>query len=609
MDIINNIRRRPGSILMLAIPVTAGAIMLALSWLKWPDLFGDFGRELYIPWQINNGAVLYRDIAYLSGPFSPYLNAMLFKLFGTGFLTLVFFNICLIIILAYMIYRFFLLTTDKIVALAGSIIFLTLFAFSQYSLGGNYNFVCPYSHDLMHGVFLSFTAIYVFLFYLAKRKIIRLGIIGILIGAIFLTKAEAFVSISLSICAATILLIAFEKISLVNSLKMFGALFGGWLIPVIGFAGFLSCYMPVEKALSSILFQYKALFNTSIYLTTFYSNVTGLAAPLPNLIRSILSACWYIVLLLTFGIMGYILNRLSSRKWIAVAGLAVFCVFILLCAPFLKPRFLFEFFWKGLPPALIGLGIYFFLARKLPMLIFTMFSFLLLMKIILNVHIYHYGYALAMPGTLLLAMLFAYHAPRLLGRIFGNVNFMRALGLSLFAVIIILCVTYCDKKVYRVKTLAVGTGQDTIMAYGPGLADNRDAVIKLALDRIGQLMGKDDTLIVFPDGVMINYLSRHKNSCPYIVFMPPELKLFGEEVMLDSLKASPPDYILLAKRDTREYGYTYFGLTYGTGIFNWIKNNYTEIEVLGNPDLNDNESCILITRLRGQEKRANLSDN
>ena len=34
----------------------------------------DFGRELYVPWQLNEGKALYRDIAYFHGPFSPYLN-------------------------------------------------------------------------------------------------------------------------------------------------------------------------------------------------------------------------------------------------------------------------------------------------------------------------------------------------------------------------------------------------------------------------------------------------------------------------------------------------------------------------------------------------------
>ncbi|OGW84335.1 MAG: hypothetical protein A2987_06880 [Omnitrophica bacterium RIFCSPLOWO2_01_FULL_45_10] len=32
-----------------------GFLMLDLSWRKWPDLMVDFGRELYVPWQLNEG--------------------------------------------------------------------------------------------------------------------------------------------------------------------------------------------------------------------------------------------------------------------------------------------------------------------------------------------------------------------------------------------------------------------------------------------------------------------------------------------------------------------------------------------------------------------------
>jgi hypothetical protein len=55
--------------------LAVGAALLAWTWRKWPDILVDFGRELYIPWQLVSGKVLYVDIAYFNGPLSPYLNA------------------------------------------------------------------------------------------------------------------------------------------------------------------------------------------------------------------------------------------------------------------------------------------------------------------------------------------------------------------------------------------------------------------------------------------------------------------------------------------------------------------------------------------------------
>src|SRR5436190_23730318 len=62
----------------------AMAIMLTWSWGSWPDPLIDFGRELYTPWQLSQGKVLYRDVASFYGPLSPYVNVVWFKLFGVS---------------------------------------------------------------------------------------------------------------------------------------------------------------------------------------------------------------------------------------------------------------------------------------------------------------------------------------------------------------------------------------------------------------------------------------------------------------------------------------------------------------------------------------------
>ena len=74
----------------------AAVAMLWLSWAKWPDPLIDFGRELYVPWMLAGGKVLYRDLLYFRGPLSPYLNALWFVLFGTGLHTLVWMNLVLL---------------------------------------------------------------------------------------------------------------------------------------------------------------------------------------------------------------------------------------------------------------------------------------------------------------------------------------------------------------------------------------------------------------------------------------------------------------------------------------------------------------------------------
>jgi len=83
-----------------AILIAAGLLMASISWLKWPDLLIDFGEQVYLAWQISEGKVIYKDLAYLYGPFSGYLHGLIFKLFGPGILTLAIFNMALVAALA-----------------------------------------------------------------------------------------------------------------------------------------------------------------------------------------------------------------------------------------------------------------------------------------------------------------------------------------------------------------------------------------------------------------------------------------------------------------------------------------------------------------------------
>src|SRR5215813_4393609 len=135
--------------------------MLGWSWGTWPDALVDFGREVYVPWRLSQGEVLYRDIvSYFNGPLSPYLHALLFKLFGVSLRTLVWFNLVVIATLASLLYALLARAFGRIGAAAGGVTFFVLFAFAQLLFGGNFNYVCPYSYELPHGITLTLASIY-----------------------------------------------------------------------------------------------------------------------------------------------------------------------------------------------------------------------------------------------------------------------------------------------------------------------------------------------------------------------------------------------------------------------------------------------------------------
>ena len=75
-------------LLVIALTVTICSILFAKHMLV---LFPDKGREFLFPEMILNGAVPYKDFTLIYMPLSFYINALLYKIFGVSFNTLLIF--------------------------------------------------------------------------------------------------------------------------------------------------------------------------------------------------------------------------------------------------------------------------------------------------------------------------------------------------------------------------------------------------------------------------------------------------------------------------------------------------------------------------------------
>jgi len=139
------------SVLIIAI---AFLLLTWLGWLKWNDPLTDFGAELYVPWQLHEGAVLYRDLASFKGPFSPYLNLLWFDLFGVSLRTLAWANLGILVLLTSGLTLLVRRCTDRLTATVAAVIFLVEHGLESIA-GNNMNFVTPFVHELTHGITLS----------------------------------------------------------------------------------------------------------------------------------------------------------------------------------------------------------------------------------------------------------------------------------------------------------------------------------------------------------------------------------------------------------------------------------------------------------------------
>jgi hypothetical protein len=193
-----------------------------------------------------------------------------------------------------------------------------------------------------------------------------------------------------------------------------------------------------------------------------------------------------------------------------------------------------------------------------------------------------------------MVMIFLYDVPSLIGRRFNSVVFMRILGIVMVAMLLVIYIKLSKNK-YDLKTYAIGSKGDTILTWKPE-ASPKGIITRSAIAKIGELVKPDETFVVFPEGVMLNYLTRRRNPCPYVNFMPPELIIFGEDRILNSLHKAPPDYVILVDKDTSEYGYRFFGKNYGIKLFSWIQENYTAVETIGNEPFSGKGFGIVIAK-------------
>ena len=172
----------------------------------------------------------------------------------------------------------------------------------------------------------------------------------------------------------------------------------------------------------------------------------------------------------------------------------------------------------------------------------------------------------------------------------GNGQVVRVSGLVLCC-LVGLAFFWPSVLVYQSKHLPFGFGADRFEVQ------DRYVVMQRLLDRLPDLMAPDETLLALPEGAMLNFQLRRPNPTPHYNFMPPELIMFGEDNIIASLDADPPDVIILIKRSTMEYGFQTIGDGYGEALMRWVSQRYPVAETVEDPALwGENFGKALILR-------------
>ena len=571
------------NLLICVLLAGAGFFMAWISWLKWPDLLIDYGEQVYVPWRLSEGEILYKDIIWMYGPLSSYMHALLFKIWGPGIDVLIGFNLLIVAGLTGLIYFLFKELSNPLTAFFCSFVFITLFAFGQYQGGGNFNFICAYAYSLPHGVALSFIALFLFLRFLNDPFPKYLVLAGGLAGLVYLTKMEVFYALAFALFTGLLSSWYQRRPKKLEAVRETLFALAGFSIPVLFLYAYFWTQVPIKEALQIIPNPFSFLDNVvSLKHLQLNQWILGWDHPTINLLKLLK---YFFILVSVLGLIIGI-DFLLSGPLRRLKPFPLFFLISLAGAMFVVFK---EIPWLdlGRPLPLISIlsaGFYAYRlfgptnasrhsSNDLFLMVFSVFCTLLLLKIILNAHVFHYGFALALPATLLMIHTLLFVIPEYLKTIEVQSGFYQqaALVLVLFFAGGHLKLEY---QVYQFKTLPVSQGRDLLLDYDPDL-ETRGVIVNQVLDYLDRQLQPGIQIATVPHGSMINYLSRHPHPLPLISFNPYVAALRGDQEYLQSLQKTSSPYILLVDMDSSILGVRYFGQDYARNVYQWIIQNYT----------------------------------
>lgn len=578
------VSERTGFLSLLVIMVLLFLVLLSLTWARWGDPVVDTGRELEVAWKASMGWMLYRDMAYNYGPFSPYLNALFLMLFGTKLNAIVLCGILSAALGAWLTFRVCQLYLDRIPSLLMVGVFLFEFAFQHYYANGNFNFILPYSFPAVHATLAALGVLLLLKRHLDNGKRAPLVGAGVLVGLAFLCKVEIAGAIAVPTALAPLAL----GLRSGKSMKAVLIDAASWAMPMVlvTMAGFL----PFITSASFHQVVWENVFKPQ--LVDFRANVffmerlgfEGLNENLVELARSFLF----------WGVLAAVLlagNRLPRKiAWVSVLVAVAIGWWLL---PW-------EIEFRCLPVVALITGaasLFLLFKRKQEgahLFAFSLFALISLLRIFLTAGTYHYGFCLALPGVLLFAVFLARLLPQWLPVTVKQPRF------HAFAAMLVLLILggrsffSTSMEEYNEKSVVIQgpAGQMAIQPLPLGLD------LELAMEQLNRA-GTEATLLVLPEGAAFNFLSGQLNPTYYNLFIPPELIPPGvEEAVIEQIEEHAVDRILLIHRVVWEYGYQGLGIDYGMKLMAYIGERYEEETSYGPPPYGPSSGGCVIFRRR-----------
>lgn len=504
----------------------------------------DCGREVYYPTQILTGKVLYKDLFNIYGPFAYMFNALLFKFFGINLNVLYaagIFCSFLIVSLTYLIAEKFLSKT-----LSFAIAVLTI---SVGILNVNlFNFIFPYSYGILYGIVAFLMSFLMLLKYQEKpERNLYFYLSCFFAGLCIISKYEFLPYLA-------VIIYAMIKIKRLNFKQYYFSIFSLIFAPVFCFGVLFLQGLQFNDLITAVSILRKL--SSTQTLKYFYTS-QGVYFTKYTIAFLILTFLKTVTPLLVFM---YGVKNIKNKS--AIIYIPISLILIILTTNQVTFAFL--------PTLIIILTIlnYKKLIKNTPLIFLSISSIALSLKVVWGLATLNYGVFFL---DFLLITIFA-----IILKIFEEKNInLNQNALSIYMLIIAIILGYMNLISLSHKQSLIKTDKGSIYTYKYASFATEDLI-----EYIKKNTKKTDTIVIFPEGQLINVLTDRKTDDYYNSLIPLYLETFGEKNIIEHFKQTKPEYVIFNNWNTKDYYFNYICTDYAQTFCDYVARNYNRQEII-----------------------------
>jgi hypothetical protein len=578
------------------------------------------------PLRLARGEMLYSEVRHIYGPLSPYINALLYRIFGPSLGVLYADGILTAMVILALVYWLSRQLMGRVPSAAATLSVMWLCAFKQ---AGNY--VLPYSYSALHGCAFGLASLALLIRFVEtqtkseltpnkqrsnsrfaaspnRRFALSLALAGAAAGLAILAKTE----MGLAAVSAGVVGVALAGYPSVRRASVYGAMFvAPAAVVVLGVYTYIAARVGWHTLAEDSLLFFRHLPPELVY---FNKRVSGFDQPLQSLTQMIGAAVRVASLAAIIATVSLLLTRRKSdltparvampdlsvsdagqarfgQIWILLVGSLL--VFVLI--PTVGALNWEKGPYLAMPILLVGLlGAAFLRYRKqiskgaldrqtLIVLTVAVYALASLARVILRVRSGGAYSSYLLPASVIV---FTYAWSHPFADIFRDGKTRRlarniAIGLILADVAAtagLLSFRYRDKNNYSLKT-----DRGTMVAV-PDLGQSMNEAISF----IKSETADGEPVAVMPEGTSLNFFTDRPNPLREEITTPGYLDRDGEERAIKQLTQSNTQLVLVTNRATPEFGPEVFGRDYCQTLMQWIEQNFEECAIFG-PDHSSNQ--------------------